>query len=126
LGNTWTLASASDGGAPVEVPQHREIQWRFLGDGDCGAISLPCPDGQKLVGNDVCNDFVLSLHVDADRIVWGDEGATTAASCPGGLTDTLDDYFQDDFSRYLVARDQLRLTSSDGTIELTFRESDGE
>ena len=121
--NAWTLASASDAGVPVVIPQDREIRWQFLHDG-CGNSPMSCPDGTKLVRNDVCNDFVVSIDVDRDRVVWRDGGESSAVGCAGGLTDTLRDFFQNDSTQYVVANDQLRLTSSDGTIHLTLRRSD--
>jgi len=36
----------------------------------------------------------------------------------------LQDFFLDESIRYVVADDQLRLTSSDGTVQLTLRASD--
>src|SRR4051794_16302075 len=75
--NDWTLTSAIDDGKPVDTALGVETRWRFSGHGGCGDTSLHCPDGQKVVGTIVCNDFTLSLQADTIRIVWGDEGETT-------------------------------------------------
>jgi hypothetical protein len=122
--NAWILTSAVDHGAQVEVPQGSEIRWRFLKDGGCGDRYTFCPDGPRLVGNDVCNDFARSFQVDGDQVVWGDDWWSSAVGCPRGLTDTLQDFFLVGSIRYVVADDQLRLTSSDDTVRLTLRASD--
>jgi hypothetical protein len=122
--STWVLTSAVDHGVPVDIDASgRGIQWRFLDDGGCEGGDPDCPDGPKLIGNDVCNDFTRSVQVDSDLVVWGDYWSSTAVACPGGLSDTLQGFFLDKSFRYVVADGQLRLTSSDGAVELTLRAS---
>ena len=119
----WTLTSAVDSGVPVDTSKGLPIHWRFLQDGGCGDTHLTCPDGQKLVGNDVCNDFVRDIQVDGDRVVWGTHWESTAVGCSGGLAETLRDFFFDASFQYVVTGDQLKLTSSDGTIDLALHAS---
>jgi hypothetical protein len=121
--NAWVLTSAVDHGVPVDVST--DIVWRFL-EGGCGTWDDSCPDGPKLVGNDVCNDFIRNLRYEDDIAVWGDYWAGTAVGCSGGLSDTLSGFFHGESFRYTIAGDQLRLSSPSDTVDLTFQASDSD
>jgi hypothetical protein len=54
-------------------------------------------------------------------VTWGDYFASSAVGCNGPLNDTMQNYFRDESFRYVVTDNQLKLTSSDGTVELTLR-----
>lgn len=119
--NAWLMTSAVDHGAPVSIP--REIRWRFVEDGGCGG-DPGCPNGPKLIGNDVCNDFKRSFRFEGDDVVWGDYWFSTLVGCTGGLSDTLLQVFKGDSLRYEIIDNELRLISPEAMAELTFRPAD--
>lgn len=120
-GETWVLTSATEEGASVEVGDNTDIRWRFIDSGGCDDSLEGCPSGPKLTGsNDFCNDFARSIRVQDAEVVWGDYWQTTLAACGGGVADTLSRFFADDSFRYVLSDDQLDLTSSDGSVALTF------
>lgn len=120
---------------PVDVTT--ETVWRFLGTGcggwndslaDGASIALPtrtndCPDGAKLIGNNVCNDFVRSVEFEGDTVVFGEFRESTTLVCGDDLADTLGTFLSAESFRYTIADDRLRLVSSEGSIDLTFQAS---
>lgn len=133
--NPWVLTDAVDHGVPVDVTT--ETVWRFLATGcggwndslaDGASVALPtrtndCPDGRKLIGNNVCNDFVRSVEFESDTVVFGEFRESTTLVCGDDLAYTLDSFLSAESFRYTIADEQLRLVSSDGSIVLTFQPS---
>jgi heat shock protein HslJ len=118
------MTSAVRDGKPIEIGPQSEVRWRFIEDGPCGEAAPECPDGSKIAGNDGCNSFTHSIDVQRDTLTWGTYWFSTAVACAGDMANAMFNVFHADPVRYVVSGDELRLTSTDGTVALSYRRSD--